>query len=131
MVNAEFVDMDIVNDIIANTDYLNDALTLVQTTSSTNGKRATGDTYQFKIVAGVSVVPTFKGAHSYTFKFNNTHTGAATAQVIPVFYHSGGANVNVVIKKVTKTDFTVTLYPASSKTTIKGARLFWIAIHER
>lgn len=125
LIDDEFIDSDIINDIVNNLNHLKNVMpnvgfkTSASTTKSESGKH-------FRIVSGRQSCGTFKGPKTVKMQFGFTAEEIPT--VIPVFYHTGGASVNVVVTKLEKTQFYVRLLPANSKTTIKGGSINWIAI---
>ena len=126
--NNAFMDTDIITDLINNSDWLHDSAVQVQRTIGTSAARSSSGT-KFRLLHGIDNVAAFKGAHFETVKFGATQ-GSKTVPsiVIPVFFHSKGANVNIVVTKITTTSFTCRLVPSSSKARITGGKIHWMAM---
>lgn len=127
LTNGDFIDFDIIDQLISNVNYLRDAVPEIHVRRPTGTVlSASGETEtRLRIQGGQERVSSFKGTHDVAIKLIKPHTGTADYPV--TLSPSSQIDVRLSLFSQTNNQFVVRIIP-TTKSSIRGLKINWNAI---
>lgn len=126
LTNADFIDFDILDQIIANLNYLRDAIPEIHVQRPTGAWiSSAGDTTQRLVIqGGQQNVPAFTGIKDIVVKLKKPHVGAADYPVL--LTASSHIDVRVFLHSQNNKQFIVRIIP-TTRSSVRGLKINWQA----
>lgn len=127
LTNADFIDFDIMDQIIANLNYLRDAVPEIYVQRPTGVWLSSSGDVDTRLViqGGQQTVPAFTGIHDIVVKLKKPHVGSPDYPVTLTAYSH--IDVRVFLYSQNNKQFVVRIIP-TTRSSIRGLKVNWNAI---